>query len=149
MTKRLASLILSGLSVIPGLTLAEAPHDARARFHYQMFCQGCHTPTGSGHKSVPQIEGHLGLFLGSQQGREYLVRVPGAANAALDDQQLTELLNWMLVTFGKNSTPATWEPYTSDEVAQYRQQPLFEVVKYRQQLVKQLTKSTTEGQSTP
>jgi cytochrome c2 len=60
----------------------------RAAFNYQLLCQGCHTPDGSGAQGVPQMRGVLGYFLGSDEGRAYLVRVPGSANAALNDAHL-------------------------------------------------------------
>ncbi len=127
------------LCLLPsGASLALDMNAARAKFNYQMFCQGCHTPSGEGHNSVPQIKGHIGLFLASQTGREYLVRVPGAANSVLDDPQLAELLNWMIVAFAEHSIPDDWQPYTDEEVASYRQAPLYEVVNYRKQLLQQL-----------
>ena len=117
----------------------------RARFNYQMFCQGCHTGDGMGYKSVPVLKGFVGHFLASQAGREYLVRVPGAANSALASDKLAEVLNWIVVTFGADSIPANWQFYRAEEVAQYRKNPLFEVVEYRQQLVTQLLKNSSEN----
>lgn len=112
---------------------------ARASYNYQMFCQGCHTPDGSGFRGVPQLKGSIGTFLKSQQGREYLVRVPGAANSPLDDAQLAELMNWNIEQFAGNSVPANWRYYSADEVAEYREQPLLEVMQYRSKLLKIIT----------
>jgi cytochrome c553 len=111
----------------------------RAKFNYQMFCQGCHTPDGTGGKSVPKIKDHIGYFLQNQVAREYLVRVPGSANSSLNDEQLAEVLNWMILEFGGKSVPQIMQYYTMDEVAKLRQAPLFEVVKYREKLVKKLS----------
>ena len=113
-------------------------NEQRAKFHYQMSCQGCHTGDGAGYNSVPKLKGELGRFLQSQAGREYLVRVPGSANAALTNEQLAEVLNWMLLQFSGDSLTADWRPYQADEVAAYRRAPLLEVVRYRQQLVASL-----------
>lgn len=110
----------------------------RAKFNYQLFCQGCHLADGSGGRGVPNMKGFVGNFLQSQQGREYLVRVPGSANSPLDDEQLAELINWKLITFGGDSVPSQWRAYNADEVANYRAEPLFEVLSYRQELLKQL-----------
>lgn len=107
----------------------------RALFNYQMFCQGCHSADGSGHKSVPELKGFIHKFMATQQGREYLIRVPGAANAALDDEQLTEVMNWMLRNFGNSSEGAVWRPYEVSEVTEYRKNPLNETVKYREKLI--------------
>lgn len=111
----------------------------RAKFNYQMFCQGCHTPDGTGGKSVPKIKNYIGYFLQNQTAREYLVRVPGSANSSLNDEQLAEVLNWMIIELGGESVPKNVQYYTTNEVAKLRQQPLFEVVDYRAMLVKRLT----------
>lgn len=111
----------------------------RAKFNYQMFCQGCHTPDGTGGKSVPKIKNYIGYFLQNQTAREYLVRVPGSANSSLNDEQLAEVLNWMIIELGGESVPKSVQYYTTNEVAKLRQQPLFEVVDYRAMLVKRLT----------
>ncbi|MGI9294341.1 MAG: c-type cytochrome, partial [Pseudomonadales bacterium] len=108
---------------------------ARANYNYQMFCQGCHTPDGSGGRNVPMLKDSIGTFLKSQQGREYLIRVPGAANAPLTDAQLAELMNWNIEKFGGASIPEQWQHYTAEEVAQYRQHPLLEVIEYRKKVL--------------
>lgn len=107
----------------------------RAHFNYQMFCQGCHTPDGSGAMSVPQMKGHVGYFLEIPRGREYLVRVPGSATSALDDEQLAEVLNWIILEFAGESIAKDYRRYTPAEVGQLRQAPLNEVAQYREQLL--------------
>ena len=111
----------------------------RAKFNYQMFCQGCHTPDGTGGKSVPKIKDHIGYFLQNQVAREYLVRVPGSANSSLNDEQLAEVLNWMILELGGKSVPTKMKYFTTKEVGNLRQAPLFEVVEYREKLVQQLS----------
>jgi mono/diheme cytochrome c family protein len=106
----------------------------RAKYHYQMHCQGCHTEDGRGFNDVPQLQGYLGYFLQVDAGREYLVRVPGSANADLSDSALAELLNWMLLEFSQASLAPHWQAYTSEEVGQYRRAPLLEVIEHRKQL---------------
>lgn len=135
MKKLLLSIALLASSHNSG---AETINRVRAKFNYQMFCMGCHTPDGVGSRYVPKIKGHIGYFLQTQAGREYLVRVPGSANAALDDPQLAELLNWTILEFGEGSVPEAFRPYTADEVGALRQQPLMEVVNYRKQLISTL-----------
>lgn len=111
----------------------------RAKFNYQMFCQGCHTPDGTGGKSIPKIKDHIGYFLQNQVAREYLVRVPGSANSSLNDEQLAEVLNWMIIELGGKSVPTDMQYFTTSEVGELRQAPLFEVVEYREKLVEQLS----------
>ncbi len=133
--------LISGLgffALAVSLQAAPVENEHRAKFNYQMFCQGCHTPDGVGRRSVPKIKGFIGHFPKLQKGREYLVRVPGSANSVLDDAQLAEVLNWMILTFGEDSVAANWKPYQAGEVGEYRKDPLMEVVDYRKQLVSEL-----------
>lgn len=114
----------------------------RALFNYQMNCQGCHTPTGVGgglsEQVVPDLTNNLGVFLKTQIGREYLVRVPGSANSVLSDEYLAEVLNWMLVQYAGDSLNKGWQPYQAEEVGRYRSEPLYEVIEYRQRLIAEL-----------
>lgn len=120
----------------------------RAKYNYQMFCQGCHTPDGSGGKDVPEIKGFIGNFLNIQEGREYLVRVPGSANSSLNSPQLAEVLNWIVLELGGKNIPQNMKFYTAKEVEELRQDPLFEVVNYRKQLVAKIeSKKSTSKQS--
>lgn len=120
------------------LSAATEPNEKRAKFNYQMFCQGCHTHNGVGGRSVPKIKGFIGHFPKSQKGREYLVRVPGSANSVLNDEELAEVLNWMIVNFGEESVADSWRPYEAGEVGEYRKDPLMEVFQYRKDLVAEL-----------
>lgn len=113
-------------------------NQARAKFNYQMLCQGCHTPDGTGGNDTPKMKDHIGNFLSTQDGREYLVRVPGSANSALDDPQLAEVLNWIIIEMGGDSTPDDMQHYTAEEVGKLRKEALFEVTEYRKQILSEL-----------
>lgn len=119
----------------------KAPYinNERAKFNYQMLCQGCHTPKGIGGKDVPKLKGYIGNFLTFKKGREYLVKVPGAANAALNDEHLAELLNWMIVEMSEASLPEKPQFYSPFEISILRATPLMEVLKYRESLVKTIS----------
>ena len=112
--------------------------EARAKYHYQMFCQGCHTPDGMGGQGVPRLKGHVGHFVKSQRGREYLVQVPGAAFSVLNDAQLAEVVNWTIREFAADSEPESWKPYSGEEVGKYRRNPLLEVLEHRKALLAEL-----------
>ena len=108
----------------------------KARVDYMLNCQGCHLPEGRGIPGVvPVMKGYVGNFLRVPGGREFLVQVPGSANAALDDAALADLLNWVLVTMSPEQLPAGWVPYTGAEVAKLRAVPLREVSQVRAALV--------------
>ncbi|MFK7731426.1 MAG: cytochrome c [Pseudomonadales bacterium] len=130
--------LLIVLLFLPLNLQAEAEQD-RAKFNYQLFCQGCHGPTGAGRKGVPRMHSEMGVFLNSQAGREYLVQVPGAANAPISDAQLADVMNWTLNQFAGESLPAQWRKYTEQEVTEYRKQPLLEVLEYRKKLLAELS----------
>lgn len=135
MKKIIVIFITMALSLPTLISNADEINYARAKFNYQMSCQGCHTPDGTGGKDTPKMKDHIGYFLSSQQGREYLVRVPGSANSTLDNPQLAEVLNWIITELGGDSVPAKMQFYTAAEVAELRKDPLFEVTEYRKQLV--------------
>jgi mono/diheme cytochrome c family protein len=116
----------------------------RAQFNYQMFCQGCHTPDGTGAMSVPRMKDQVGYFLETPRGREYLVRVPGSATSALDNEELAEVLNWILVEFAGDSLSPDYQAYSADEVSRMRRQPLNEVEDYRAQLLVEIARARTE-----
>ena len=88
--------------------------------------------------AVPRMNGFVGNFLHVPGGREFLVRVPGSANAALDDAALAELLNWILVTMSPDELPPSWSPYTAAEVGELRSAPLREVETVRARLVRRI-----------
>ena len=125
------------LMSLPLCALADSA-PSRAKFNYQLFCQGCHGPDGAGRKGVPRIQAEVGVFLKSQAGREYLIQVPGAANAPLSDAELAEVTNWALTQFAGDSLPQPWRQYTEEEVTDYRKQPLMEVLQYREQLLAEI-----------
>ena len=113
-----------------------ADDSGRVVFDYQMNCQGCHTPDGSGAGSVPAMKGHVGVFLESRAGREYLVRVPGSATSALSDKRLAAVLNWIVYEFAGDSLQSPFTPFTATEVGPLRANPLNEVNDYRDHVLR-------------
>jgi len=72
---------------------------------------------------VPRMKDFVGYFLHSQEGREFLLRVPGVSTSALDSDQLTELMNWLVRAYSAEQVPAEFSPFTVIEVATLRQAP--------------------------
>ena len=130
---RILALLCCALAAA-GAPAAEI-NERRAQFNYQLFCQGCHTPDGSGANAVPRMKDQVGYFLAIPAGREYLVRVPGSATSALGDAELAEVLNWIVREFAGDSAPENARPYSAEEVGRLRQHPLNEVEQYRVQLL--------------
>lgn len=108
--------------------------------HYMINCQGCHLADGSGQKgSVPSMKGQLHKFLEVPGGREFLIQVPGSANAPLNDAELAALLNWMLNSMSVDEE-FKFQPYTESEVQALRKTLLVDVMNTRAALVSQFTK---------
>jgi mono/diheme cytochrome c family protein len=106
------------------------------RVDYMLQCQGCHLADGSGApEAVPDLRGSLGRFLSVPGGREYLVRVPGAAKSSLSDERLAAVLDWMIREFAPAGAAAGLEPYRAEEVARWRADPYAEVETVRRELL--------------
>ena len=84
---------------------------------YTLFCMGCHGAQARGVPGkVPPLAGALSRFMRTPQGRDYVLRVPGAANSALSDAQLTGVLNWLAERdAGAGGAPVA--PFTVAEVS--------------------------------
>ena len=107
------------------LTIALIPlanaDDHRARTNYMIHCQGCHLPEAIGFAGkVPRMKDFVGYFLHSKEGREFVIRVPGVATASLPDDDLTEMMNWLLLTYSAEQLPEPFVPFSVAEVAALR-----------------------------
>ncbi len=121
------------LALLTSLHAAFAVADPRV--NYLLHCSGCHLPNGeSAPPDVPSLRDHLGEIASSSAGRDYLARVPGAAQTPLSDSELAEVLNWMLLEFNAQSLPESFVPLTASEVAESRQNVLADPEGYRKQL---------------
>ena len=124
------------------LAFGDPVNTERARVDYMLNCQGCHLPKGDAAGDVPRMRGFVGNFLKVPGGREFLVQVPGSANAALSDARLAELLNWMLLEISRDELPADFRPYTATEVGAYRSTPLADVLATRVELIQKIAALT-------
>lgn len=130
-------LVLLLALVATPLTMVQA--DDRVRANYLLACRGCHLVDGSGvPPEVPSLRNTLGQFLSSQEGRGYLVRVPGVAQSRLNDEELAEVLNWILDEFNVDSLPQGFRPFTAKEVAAVRGDILADPIGYRGELLAKL-----------
>jgi mono/diheme cytochrome c family protein len=103
---------------------------------YMLQCRGCHGPDGAGAPgAAPSFRGQVGKFLWVPGGREYLIRVPGAAQSELDDARTAAVLNWLLQSFSAAEIPPGFAPYSAEEVARQRRSPLIDVLASRRVLL--------------
>jgi mono/diheme cytochrome c family protein len=121
---------------------------ANAQQHWVLNCMGCHTANGGGIPGkVPPLAHSLGYFEHVPAGREYVMRVPGASNSALSDQDLADVLNWLLTTMNGDVLPADFKPYTAAEVAAHRRPAYSDVAVRRAALVRELRRRGVTGVS--
>ncbi len=128
---------LAAANGVPG---ADALRQA-ARADYVLQCAGCHRVDGRGSTphGIPDFRNSVGAFTHLPAGREYLVRVPGAAYSQLSNAELANVLNWLLRTFSPAQLPTGFQPYTESEVAAARPHRYDDVVPVRHGLARELS----------
>ena len=106
---------------------------------YMLHCMGCHGTEAQGVPGkIPPLANALSRFMRTAEGRNYVLRVPGAANSALSDRQLADVLNWLAVKFDANAAASNLAPFTSEEVSRLRHTPLVSVLAARSAVVRDL-----------
>jgi mono/diheme cytochrome c family protein len=106
---------------------------------YMLNCMGCHGSSAQGIAGkVPPLANALSRYMRTPAGRNYVLRVPGAANSALSDAQLAAVLNWLAVTFEQSAATDRVAPFTREEVAHLRHEPLVAVLAARSVVVRDL-----------
>jgi cytochrome c553 len=108
---------------------------------YLLYCMGCHGAEAQGVPGrIPPLAASLALFMRSAEGRNYLLRVPGAANSALADVQLAAVLNWLAERYpAPDGVRAA--PFSVEEVQRVRRTPLADVRATRREVVRALAAS--------
>lgn len=130
--------------LVDALTQSSRPPDPIPRItgaaqDYSRNCQGCHLASGRGIPGlVPDFVDFVGYFAHLPEGRAFLIRVPGVAQAPLDDERLARVLNWMLAAYSRAQLPADFQPFTADEVRRLRSDVLTAVSVERERLVGKL-----------
>lgn len=127
--KRIALLfVLLCSGNIPGL--ADNGH-----LNYLLHCRGCHTPTGVAVPSVnmPSLR-KLGPLLGTAEGRKYILQIPGVAHTPLNNEEVAEVLNWIVINFNPDASKRRFTLFTAAEVAVARTQILSDPHKKRAQI---------------
>ncbi len=105
---------------------------------YMLYCMGCHGAEARGVPGkVPPLAVTLGRFMRTAEGRNYVLRVPGAANSVLSDAQLAAVLNWLAGRYGAAHEPQP-RPFTAADVARVRHLPLADALATRRAVVRSL-----------
>jgi len=129
--------VLQSAAVALALALAGAA-DASPDQDYMLYCMGCHGSEAQGLPGkIPPLAGSLARFMRTSEGRDYVLRVPGAASSALSDAQLAAVLNWLAMRYPAAEEPEP-APFTAEEVAHARRMPLANVKERRREVVRRL-----------
>ena len=93
---------------------------------YVEHCSGCHGMQGnSAPAPIPVLRDRVGYFMCTREGRDYLIRLPNVAYSAIDDnQELADMMNFVVFGLGGASAPRTAKPFTAPEVARLRRDAL-------------------------
>ena len=126
------AVVLCGAIALGGVPAYADRDAAAARIDYLLHCSGCHRPDGAGAPpEVPSLRGPIGLIVGMPEGREYVARVPEAAQAPLEDDELARVLNWMLREFSADTLPEDFRLLEAAEVGAARARVLADPLRAR------------------
>ena len=107
--------------VVLATAAANAARAYQPAINFQLNCMGCHLVDGSGEPGrVPSIRRTLVAFSALPEGRAYVVRVPGVAQAPLSDEEIAALLNWMARTLSDVPLPPGFIDYSAAEIQRLR-----------------------------
>jgi hypothetical protein len=121
---------LAAIALLSGIGSAEAepalPLLTTPQSDYVEHCSGCHGMQGnSAPAPIPVLRDRVGYFMCTREGRDYLIRLPNVAYSAIDDnQELADMMNFVVFGLGGNSAPRTAKPFTAAEVARLRRDAL-------------------------
>lgn len=137
MTRFLLTAALSLLLSPPAI----AAGNGAARSDYILHCSGCHTMNGQGTVSggIPAFPDSIEHIAGLDDGRTYMVHVPGVISNNLTDAEIADVLNYILDQWGDGENH-----FSPAEVTRRRAERIGDVVVYRRSLVRQLRAAGTE-----
>ncbi len=125
-----------------GMLCWGSPQFARAltpEVNFELQCMGCHQRDGSGQPGrVPSFRRTLVPLSDLPQGREFLIRVPGVAQAPLSDEDIAALLNWMVRHMSDVSIKPGFKDYSAGEIHRLRARPIANVSAARIQVLRRI-----------
>jgi len=116
------------LCLAPAMAYAASdwPELTTPQSDYVEHCSGCHGMQGdSAPAEIPVLRDRIGYFMCTQEGREYLIRLPNVAYSAIaDNQELADMMNFVVFGLGGASAPKGTKPFTAAEIAKLRTRAL-------------------------
>lgn len=118
-----------------------AEHVARGRSptsNYLLRCSGCHGLEGDGviAGGIPPFPGFIDIFFRDEESRLYLMHVPGVVSASLTDQEIAEVMNYVLDRWGTPGSNAAY--FSEEEVTHLRAKSVPDVVVLRRSITARL-----------
>jgi mono/diheme cytochrome c family protein len=140
-SRRVGLAVALWLRLVTAAAQPASADEAAVLRNYTLNCMGCHGASGAGVPGkIPPLADSLGWFVHSPAGREFIIRVPGASNSALTDEELAQVTNLMLKRFSAGQLPADFRPYTADEIAAGRRPAYADVQAVRTRVITDLRK---------
>jgi cytochrome c553 len=129
------------LVICTALSLSVATAAERtASVNFILHCSGCHGTDGHGlGGSIPDFSNFIGAFAHEDDGRTYLLHVPGVIGANLSDGEIAAVINYVMKAWGGTSLEPGFTEFTAEEVALRRARHVEDVVVFRRQIVERLT----------
>ena len=131
------------LASLPALTVPQSD--------YVEHCSGCHGMQGnSAPAEIPVLRDRVGYFMCTKEGRDYLIRLPNVAYSAIgDNQELADMMNFVVFGLGGRSAPKGARPFTAAEVARLRGNALAtqSLIAVRAQVVAKMTRNCAVPES--
>ena len=123
-------IIAAALVAAAGQAVAD-PHT-----DYLLYCRGCHLHSGDAvpSASIPSLH-DLAPLLETQEGRDYLIRVPGVSQSGMNDKRLAAVLNWVLENFNGETLPNGFKPFTEEEISKARPNVLADPLRARAEIL--------------
>lgn len=117
-----ALLFLLPVLIAPASAATTLPVLTTAQSDYVEYCSGCHGMQGnSAPADIPVLRDRVGYFMCTKEGRDYLIRLPNVAFSAItDNQELADMMNFVVFGLGGSSAPKGAKPFSSAEVARLR-----------------------------
>lgn len=116
--------------------------DRTPQANYILRCAGCHALDGTGHipGGIPPFPGFISHIVNDDDGRTYVMHVPGVVASSLSDNEIAAVLNYVAERWGG----VPFVPFDAEEVARRKLVPVKDLVAFRRELVSKLGKQGVE-----
>ncbi|WP_336268517.1 c-type cytochrome [Vreelandella arctica] len=112
--------------------------------NYSLHCAGCHGQNGTGveHAGIPPFPGFINRFFEDEEGRLYLMHVPGVVGAGMPNNDIASVMNYLVDRWGQADQKVNY--FTEEEVDNLRSQEVADVVELRRSITQRLASEGVE-----